>query len=406
MRRLVLLVAFVFFVTATLRAADATLRFLEARVASDTGDFISWNRLADTRLRLLASTGRLEYLRAAAEAVEQTFKVSTPDINHGGLAARAHVELAAHRFGDSRKTADQLVGILTGSPAPLQQLGDALLNLGDYDACKNAWDRAVAADANPIGMEPRLAQLDLIHGRVAKATERLTAALEAAKNLTPPSPETVAWLEVQRGEIAFRSGDWDAAETSYDAALAAQPDYWAVLDHLAELRGAQGKLDEAVALYTKVITTTERPELMQALGDLYLFAGKREEAKRWHERALAGYLASVEKGEVLFFHHLAGFYADSVEDPEKAVEWAEKDAALRHGIQADDSLAWALQKAGKLDEALALSKKARLTGTRDAHILYHAGMIEMSSGEIAAGKSTLKAAFTANPRYNTFHVHR
>ena len=107
-----------------------------------------------------------------------------------------------------------------------------------------------------------------------------------------------------------------------------------------------------------------------------------------------------------FYHHLAGFYADSKEDAAQAVEWARKDLALRRSIYAHDALAWALYKKGDAAEAAAESAKALATGTRDPHLLYHAGMIRMASGDIAGGKAAMQQAAAVNPRFNTFHVHR
>ena len=257
-----------------------------------------------------------------------------------------------------------------------------------------------------LATEPRLAQLDLICGRIARAGERLAAALALAEKLTPEAPEAVAWCHVQFGEFAFRSGDWAAAEKHYTSALASQPGCYAGLEHLAELRGAQRRLDEAAATYTQLIERVPRPELMQALGDLYLSAGQAKAAQPWHDRALAAYLASAERGDVLYFHHLAGFYANSFNEPAKAVEWARRDLALRHSIQAYDALAWALHKAGQNEEAVSMAAKALATGTHDAHILYHAGLIRMAAGNVADGATLLQEALTANPRYNTFHVHR
>jgi tetratricopeptide (TPR) repeat protein len=388
--------------------ADATLSFFEARVKSDPDDFIAWNKLADARMRLLSTTGDLSHLTRAAEAVEKSLKAVPPEFNRAGVAMRVRVQLAAHRFEEARRSAEELRGLMPGKAYPLQVLGDALINLGDYEAAARTWKEMAAMDEdeNALATEPRFAQLDVIYGRVEQARERLAKALEQAQKAYPPSPENVAWYRVQLGELAFKSGNWDAAQTHYDAALSAQPDYYAALDHMAELRGAQGKVEEAVALYTRVIERTHRPEFMQALGDLYAFAGKPNEAKSWHERACDAYLASVERGEVLYFHHLAGFYADSLNEPEKAVEWAQRDLTLRHGIQADDALAWALYKAGKIEEARDTIAKALATGTHDAHILYHAGMIRMSAGDIAGGKGALQQALAANPRHNTFHVHR
>ena len=382
------------------------LRDLEAKVKAEPADFVAWNKIADAELSLLSATGDLAHLTRAAAAVERSLKTANPEFNRGGLAMRARVALASHRFADARRDAEQLRTLMPDSGYPLQLLGDALFNLGEYDAAERVWAQMLARDGSNPATEPRLAQLDLIHGRTERARERLATSLDLARKLTPPAPETVAWCQVQLGELAFRSGDWATAETHYTAALSAQPDDSVAQDHLAELRGAQGGFDAALALYTRAIERTSRPEIMQALGDLCIAAGKADDAKLWRDRALAAYLASVERGEVLYLHHLTGFYADSLNEPAKALDCARRDFALRPGIQACDALAWALRKTGQLDEAVALSARALATGTRDPHILYHAGMIRMGAGDIAGGGALLQQALAANPRYNTFHVHR
>lgn len=382
------------------------LESLESRVKANPADFVAWNKLADAELRLLSATGDLAHLARAAEAVEQSLKTATPEFNHGSLAMRARVELAAHRFKEAQRDAEQLRALMPDSGYPLGLLGDALLNLGEYAAVERVWNDMRKIDKSGLAIEPRLAQLDLIHGRIDRMRERLAETLELARKLRPEAPDLVAQCNVQLGEIAFRSGDWDKAEKQYQAALSAQPDYYAALDHLAELRGAQGRLEEAVALYTLLVERVPRPEFMQALGDLYLFAGRASEAEPWYDRALAAYVASVEHGEALYFHHLAGFYADSINDAKKAVECARRDLTLRHTIQAYDALAWALYKAGKIEEARDAISKALATGTHDAHILYHAGTIFMRAGDVAGGAAKLQEALAVNPRYNAFHVHR
>ena len=382
------------------------LRELEAKVQAEPADFVAWNKIADAELALLGTTGELAHLPRAAAAVERSLKMANPEFNRGGLAMRARVALAAHRFADARRDAEQLRTLMPDSGYPPQLLGDALFNLGEYDAAGRAWEQALARDGSTPATEPRLAQLDLVQGRTERAKERLTTALALARKLAPPAPETVAWCEVQLGELAFRTGDWATAETQYAAALSAQPNDYGAQEHLAELRGAQGRFDEASALYTRAIERTARPELMQALGDLGIAAGKTDDAKTWRDRALAAYLASVGRGEILFLHHLSAFYADSLNDPAHALEFARRDFAMRPSLPARDALAWALRKAGQLDAAVALTADLLATGTRDAHILYHAGMIRMGAGDITGGGALLQQALAANPRYNTFHVHR
>jgi len=385
---------------------NETLAALEKSVEANPEDFAAWNKIAEARLRLLSSTGDLTNLAAAAAALERSLKIAGPDSNRAGLALRTRVELASHRFKEARQSAEQLRAIMPESAYPLGLLGDAYLNLGDYAACERAWNEMLAKDQSLLASEPRLAQLDLVHGRCAKAGERYGKIVEAARPLEKEAPEVLAWAHVLGGELAFRSGDWEKAGQQYDAALMAMPDYYSALEHKAELRGAQGQLDEAVALYQRVINHTARPEIMQALGDLYLFAGKTAEAQPWHERALKGYLASVERGEVLYFHHLAGLYADSLSEPERALDFARRDFALRQSIQSYDTLAWALYRTGLTSEAAETISHALVTGTKDPHILYHAGTILMRAGNIPTGTARLQEALAANPRYNSFHVHR
>jgi tetratricopeptide (TPR) repeat protein len=381
------------------------LAALETRVKEDPADTASWNKIADAHLRLLSSTGLLLHLGLASEAVAKSLKLANPASNRAGLAMRTRVELALHQFSDARGHAEQLRGLMQDETYALQLLGDAHFNLGNYAQAEQAWSK-VRPTGNELALAPRLSQLDWIHGNVGRARQRLEDALARAQKMAPEFPEVAAWFHTQLGELAFKVGDWEAAETHYQDALLQQPDYYAGLDHLAELRGAEGKIDEAIALYVRLIKRVDRPEFLQALGDLYLFNGKTVEARLWHDRALTGYLASVNRGEILYLHHLAGFYSDSLNQPEEAVLWARRDLALRQTIQAYDALAWALYKTGNAEEALELTAKALATEAPEAHILYHAGMIRMGSGDIPGGRAALQRAVESNPRYNTFHVHR
>ncbi|MFL6521451.1 MAG: tetratricopeptide repeat protein [Chthoniobacterales bacterium] len=381
------------------------LASLEEQVQKNPDDNAAWNRIADAHLRLLSSTGQLSHLSLASEAVEKSLKIANPAFNKAALALRTRVELSSHHFAEARRSAEQLRELMQDGTYALQLLGDALFSLGDYAEAGAVWSK-VPLPGNELAMEPRLSQLDWIHGNMAGARQRLEDTLPRAEKFASQFPDVPAWCHVQIGELAFRAGDWETAESHYQSALSQQPDYYSGLDHLAELRGAQGKVDEASALYLHLIERVDRPEFLQALGDLYLFAGKKEEAKVWHERALAGYLDSVKRGEPLYDHHLAGLYSDSLNQPEAAVQSARRDLAGRHSIQTYDALAWALFKAGKNAEALEFTSKALATGVLDAHILYHAGMIRMGSRDIPGGTAALQNAMKANARYSTFHVHR
>ena len=340
-------------------------------------------------------------------AAEQSVQAVSGRLNTAGLAARSRAELATHQFAAARATALEVQKLEPHRSTASQLLGDAALELGDYAEAEKAYAEMLRIDGEPsVGSESRLARLDLIHGRLPEAREHFGRALVLAKASFEPSPDAISWCHVELGELAFKQGDFETAEADYAKALAALPDAYPAEEHLAELRGAQGRYDEAEAAYKKLIERVPRPELLQALGDLYVFAGKPDQAKPWYDRAAAAYQASVDHGSVQYYHHAAGFYADSVKDPVKALQWAKKDFEIRHSIFAWDALAWAYAQDGQLQEAADAMAKALATGVKDPHILYHASMIRMISGDLAGGQLVLRETVAINPRYNTFHVHR
>jgi tetratricopeptide (TPR) repeat protein len=216
----------------------------------------------------------------------------------------------------------------------------------------------------------------------------------------------LGWNRVRLGELYFRTGNLEKAEEQYGAAQTLQPDGYLVLEHLAELRAAQGKFEESIALYQKLIARLPRAEFLQALGDVYAFMGRPTDAKPCYERARDAYMKSVEQGNAHYYHHLAGFYSDAQENPAEALRWARKDLEVRRSVYAYDSLAWALYKNGEFARAAEEMTHALTLGTKDAHLLFHAGMIFSRAGGLDRGRELLNQAMAVNPRYNSFHVHR
>ena len=171
------------------------------------------------------------------------------------------------------------------------------------------------------------------------------------------------------------------------------------------MRAAQTKIYESISLYEKVIAQTSRPEFCHALGDVFEFAGKPAEAKTWHDKALLGY-SKAASADAVYFHNLAGFYSDTQTNAVEALKWAHKDFEIRQNVYACDTLAWALYRNDKSDEALDAMKKALAFGTKDAHVLFHAGSIYLKLGKKPEATACVRQAIAANPRYNSFHAHR
>jgi tetratricopeptide (TPR) repeat protein len=210
---------------------------------------------------------------------------------------------------------------------------------------------------------------------------------------------------VQRGKLAFNTGDFATADKCYAEALSVAPGDWRAQSHVAELRAAEGKFDEALALLTKVIEMTDRSELMQAAGDIESARRRPDAANLWYDRAVAAYEQSIQRGEVLYLHHLAGFYCSVRPNRKEAVRIARQDLAGRKSIFAHAALAAALRIDGQLEAAAAEATLSLATGCKDAHLLYEAGLIFNAAGDVKRGSATLRAAAEANPRHTGFHFH-
>ena len=368
---------------------------------TDPDDITAQNRLADVYLQRLRETGNFEWLKRAGEAAHRSLASVPAEQNATGLFMQARVEYESHHFATARDLAVKLTKLEPGKSRGFVLLGDALLEFGEVDQAAAAYGEMEKRGSDAVETQTRLARLDLVRGAVDSAQKRL----EAARNFSP-SPEVKAWCLVQLGQLAFNIGQWDAAEKNYQAALVERPDDSSALEHLGELRAAQEKYGEAVALYDKAIARTPRPELWQARGDVCAEMGKLADAATWHSRARDAYLKNAADGNAHYFHHLAGFFSDTEQNPGEALKWARRDLELRHTAAAEDALAWALYRGGEFAQAAETEKKMLARGTKDPHIVAHAGMIFLAAGNADRGKELLGEAARINPRHTSFHVHR
>ena len=386
--------------------SERVRRFLEDRIRMDPDDIIAQNRVAEIYLQRLSENGDYEWLRRAQEAARRSLASVPAEQNATGLFLQARVEYESHHFAAARDLAMKLTKIEPGKSRGFALLGDAELEFGDLDEAVAAYAELQKRKGDLVEIESRLARLELMRGNYDEARTHFEKALQAAREVTAPTPEAVAWCLIQLGQLAFNTGQWDAAEKHFQSALREQPDSFVAQEHLAELRAAQEKYDESIRLYEEVIRRTARPEFCQALGDVYAVMDKLPDAASWHSRARGAYLKNANEGNAHYFHHLAGFFADVEENPAEALKWARRDLELRHTAAAEDALAWALYRGNQFAEAAETAKRILIGGTKDAHILGHAGMIFLAAGDPDRGKKMLAEAARINPRHNSFHVHR
>ncbi|MGH8008948.1 MAG: tetratricopeptide repeat protein, partial [Candidatus Binatia bacterium] len=376
-----------------------TIRFLEARVAQDPLDFIAHNRLGSLYLQRQRETGNQDYIGLAARAARLSLEAVPAELNTGGLALRAQAENAAHEFAAARASALRLIELAPGKSYPYQILGDALIELGEYDRAVEAYQEMERRSEVSVNTETRLARLDLLQGKNDLARRRLSTALALARNLVPLSPETAAWCYWQLGELAFREGKYGTAERSSRDALAIFPGYFQATVLLGRVRGAQQQYGEAIEAYRQAVAVVPAPDTVAALGDLLALAGKADEAEKQY--ALVEYIGRInEVNQVAYNRQLALFYADHNRKLDEAVKLAEAELERRRDIYTYDTLAWVYYKKGRPTEAWKAMEQALRLGTQDASLFFHAGMIAHGLEDKEKAKNYLRRALDTNPRFS------
>ena len=314
---------------------------------------------------------------------------------------KANLDLKLHRVARARRD-------LESSP-DLQDSVQGKALIVDLDFQEGRYEEALKGCERVVQQNrtwDNLARLAYLKAKMGDAAAAEQLYIEAGEELTAKEMQQFAWVEVQRGLLHLVHGRYDEARVHYERSGRAFSGYWLVDEHLAELFGAKGQFEEAIALYERVIERVPRPEFQQALGELYLFMGHPVEGRPWLEKALTGYLESVHRGEVHYYHHLVDFYADVMKNGVEALHWASKDMELRENFSTQAALAWALYRTEQYPEALDAIHKALASGVKDAHLFYRAAMIHLSSGSTEEGNRYLHVVSEINPHYRNFHVHR
>jgi tetratricopeptide (TPR) repeat protein len=376
---------------------DQQIRFYQDRLADNSRDALSWDMLAIGYMRKLRESGDPGYALRAEESLRRALAADPRDGQASGLLA--WVALVKHEFAGAATQAEALIRESPSDDMLYGILGDADVELGRYGEARQVLQRMMDLKPGPAAYT-RAAYLRQLHGDILGAIHLMQFAVEAA---SPRDRENLAWTRVQLGNLYFGRGDLAGAETQYAAALRVYPGYLYALAGLGGVRGAQGRFDDAIPLYEQSLAVIPLPVVAEALGDLYVRLGRREEAER--QFSLVEYIGRLTQlNRAVYNRDLAYFYADHRRHLDQAVALAEREATQRHDVYTDDTLAWADFQVGRYAEADRLMARALSLGTRDALLLYHAGMIARGLGDHPRAARYLAQALRTNPYFHTLHA--
>lgn len=378
--------------------AENEVQSLTLRRQDHPEDLQSRVRLVYRMFHRASLTGRMADLERTEAAILETIDRFGP--KEDLCLLKANLDFRLHRLAEVRRDLS-MTPLLSGRFEARVLLADLAFQEGKYEQSRREFEELI--DENPTwDVIARLAHWKGKFGEIEEA-DRLYE--QAEDDLTAKQMLSYAWLELQRGMLDFNRGRYEEAWGHYRRAEASYPGHWQTAEHYAELFAAEGDFAQSEALLKQIIERTAKPEMQQALAELYLSTDRPNAAQPWLDRALTTYIDSVRHGGVHYLHHLADFFADARLDPAESLRWAEQDERMRSNFSTQGALAWALYLNGRTKKAAAYFRLLLDSGVCDAVLYSSAAEVFEAAGDIAASSRFADLAFEMNPKYKNFRIH-
>lgn len=367
---------------------DKTIEGLQAMVQRQPDKTDAWLALGQAWIVKARDTARPS-LYANAGACADTILAAQPD-NRAALELQGLVMMNDHRFEDARLKMREVVTKWPDVPVAWGTLSDALLELGRYDEAVDAAQHMVDLKPN-LPSYSRAAYLQWLRADLKDARESVRVAIDAGNDGKDHEPK--AWVLVQAAMMFWNEGDVDGALVGFEQALPVMPDFPPALVGKARVLIGRGDGRAAAPLLEKAYKANPLIETGWLLGDARELAGDTAGAQQvWAEIEKRGRLSDART--------LAQFLATKKLQTDEAVKLALDERKLRDDLYTEDTVAWALYRAGRLDEALEASAKAGKLGTRDARLWFHEGAIRLAKGETQRGRELIQKALALNPHFD------
>jgi tetratricopeptide (TPR) repeat protein len=376
---------------------DTQIRVWTTALEQDSASAIALTQLSGLYLQRARETGEDQSYSKAEEYARRSLALR---VNRNGPAfvTLAAALVAQHRFQEAEQVAKDLVAFDPEVPQYRAQLGEIQMEIGDYDAARRSFDSLYEVRTH-LSIAPRLARWAEVNGNSTLARKLLSDALAEANTRRNLPKEQLAWFHLRMGDIDMRHGRLRGARTMFAKGLEIEPGDYRLLDAMAQLEAVEGNPKKAIEYGERGIATKLDPATLGTIGDAYAALGDAEKAADYFktmEVAVSGQPGAYHRAWSLFL-------LDHNRRIQEVLANVAKEIETRRDIYGYDLLAWALHKAGRNDEARIAMIEARRLGTRDATLLYHAGMIERSLGDVRRARYFLSEALNVNPNFHPTH---
>jgi tetratricopeptide (TPR) repeat protein len=361
-------------------------------VAENPNDANAHALIAISALSRAKETADSSWYNRAQDAAAAALAIDPNNVP--ALDATATLANARHRFRDAIPPATTSLRLARDRFAPLEILTDAHLELGHYRIAFALADRRLQLRPD-LASSSRASYVAELRGNRALATSLMRLAVDTAR----VGSGDRAWARTQLGLLEFGSGRLDAAEKQMRIALAEAPDDSTATAGLAKVLAARGDLTAAATLYRRSLDAAPVAAVASELAKVELMRGRPGAS-----RAALAHAHEIDRREEINGVRLdldgAAVDADFVRPTAADVARARRGHQDRPGVVGDDALGWVLTRAGQCDEGLRYARRSLRLGTRDATMLFHAGMAARCAGHPAEARRQLRNALALNPHFS------
>lgn len=371
---------------------DAQIASCQKLARTNPNNLRFQNTLAGAYIQKMRETTDFSYIDRASRIIDRVLSIEPRD--YEALRLRSEIALERHQFAEVAGFSRQMIRITPDDAWNWGTLGDALMELGQYEGVAEAYQKMVSIRPNQSSYN-RASYYRWVMGDAEGAIAIMQQAIAAGSG----SPENTAWCFVDLGNMLFKTGRLARAADAYKAALHIFRGYYPAYAGLGRVTAAQGNIEQAIDNFKQAQAAVPMPEYAEALAELYSRIGKKAEASRQTQLIVVVDKMARANSEKTN-RNLALVFADQGWNLERALELAEAELQVRNDVYTFDALAWTLFKNGKLAEAAEAARKALQFKTPEPAFFYHAGMIANALGNTAEARKHLEQALALNPRFD------
>lgn len=359
---------------------DVQIAVWNKALAADPTSALVLGQLAALHLQRGREGGSVdEYVEAETLARRSLGKRTNR--NSGTAATLVSALLAQHRFVEARSAAAELVARDPEVPEYRAALAEVSMELGD-DAAADSLFRSVWAHRATLTIAARLARWLEINDHVPEAGRLLASARADAMARRDVATETKAWFALRVGDLELRRGHVRAAEAAYREGLAIEPDDPRLFSAMARLAREGEHYDDVIRWGERAIGMQLDPATLGLVGDAYAAQGNAAKADEYFRTLEVA--VSMQPGA---YHRAWSLYLlDHGLRVDEVLRKAQDELRDRKDVYGYDVVAWALEKAGRRDEARVAMRAALRLNTPDPLLQRHARMMGLDTTVTRSGE--------------------